>query len=116
MTLLTRRLGRDGPSISPIGFGGWAIGGGDLKSAGWAPQDDWVSIRAIRRAVELGVNWIDTSPAYGFGHSEEVIGLALRDVGQGRRPLVFTKCGTRLDPPDSYRSVTDLRPDHIRGS
>jgi aryl-alcohol dehydrogenase-like predicted oxidoreductase len=89
-TLETRRLGKTDLHITPIGFGAWAIGGADWKF-GWGAQDDADSIGAIRRALELGVNWIDTAAAYGFGHSEEVVARALD--GLSERPLVFTKCG-----------------------
>lgn len=86
----TRTLGRDGPELSVIGFGAWALGGGGW-AFGWGPQDDRESIAAIHRALDLGVNWIDTAAVYGLGHSEEVVGRAVRD----RRDRVFiaTKCG-----------------------
>ncbi len=77
--------------ITPIGFGAWAIGGGDWQF-GWGAQDDAQSVAAIHRALELGVNWIDTAAVYGLGHSEEVVARALRDW-KGARPYVFTKCG-----------------------
>jgi len=83
-----RTLGPTGFDITSIGFGAWAIGG-DRRS-GWGPQDDDESIAAIRRALDLGVNWIDTAPLYGLGHSEEVVGRALR--GMSDPPYVFTKC------------------------
>ena len=86
----TRTLGGTGLEISVVGFGAWAIGGGGWEW-GWGPQDDADSIAAIRRAVELGVNWIDTAPVYGFGRSEEVVGRVLEEIGE--KPLVFTKCG-----------------------
>ena len=77
-------------AITPIGFGAWAIGG-DWEF-GWGAQDDAQSIAAIHRALELGVNWIDTAPVYGLGHSEEVVARALGEW-KGARPYVFTKCG-----------------------
>ena len=77
-------------AITPIGFGAWAIGG-DWEF-GWGAQDDTQSIAAIHRALELGMNWIDTAAVYGLGHSEEVVARALREW-KGRRPYVFTKCG-----------------------
>jgi aryl-alcohol dehydrogenase-like predicted oxidoreductase len=86
----TRKLGRTDLELTTIGLGTWAIGGGNWKF-GWGPQDDQESIRSIQRALDLGVNWIDTAPAYGLGHCEEVVGKALR--GMSRRPLVATKCG-----------------------
>ena len=72
-----------------MGFGAWAIGGGDWEF-GWGPQDDEQSIAAIGRALDHGINWIDTAAAYGFGHSEEIVGRALQGVAE--RPYVFTKC------------------------
>jgi aryl-alcohol dehydrogenase-like predicted oxidoreductase len=95
----TAELGRTGLEITRIGFGAWAIGGGDWEF-GWGAQEDEESIAAIHRALELGVNWIDTAAAYGFGHSEEVVGRALE--GLAERPYVFTKCSL-LEGPD--RSV-----------
>jgi len=86
----TRQLGKSDLQLTTVGLGTWAIGGGDWKF-GWGPQDDQESIRAIHRALELGINWIDTAPVYGLGHCEEVIGQALR--GLNHRPLVATKCG-----------------------
>ncbi|MGA3170883.1 MAG: aldo/keto reductase [Chthoniobacteraceae bacterium] len=90
----TRRLGNSDLHITPIGFGAWAIGG-DWQF-GWGEQDDRDSIGAIHRALELGINWIDTAAAYGLGHSEEVVARA---VGEwtGRKPYIFTKCGIVWD-------------------
>jgi aryl-alcohol dehydrogenase-like predicted oxidoreductase len=73
----TRRLGNSDLEITVIGFGAWAIGGGDWMF-GWGPQDDADSIAAITRAVDLGINWIDTAAAYGLGHSEEMVGRAVK--------------------------------------
>ncbi len=87
----TRRLGNSDLQITSIGFGAWAIGGGGWQFA-WGAQDDRESIAAIHRALDLGVNWIDTAAVYGLGHSEEVVRQALRDR-PGPRPYVFTKCG-----------------------
>jgi aryl-alcohol dehydrogenase-like predicted oxidoreductase len=86
----TAQLGNSGPAITRIGFGAWAIGG-DWQF-GWGAQDDAQSIAAIHRALELGINWIDTAAVYGLGHSEEVVARALREW-KGARPHVFTKCG-----------------------
>ena len=77
--LATTELGHTGMEITRVGFGAWAIGGGGWEF-GWGPQDDEESVAAIHRALELGVNWIDTAAAYGFGHSEEVVGRALAGV------------------------------------
>jgi aryl-alcohol dehydrogenase-like predicted oxidoreductase len=84
----TVALGATGMEISRVGCGAWAIGGAGWWHA-WGDQDDEQSIAAIRRAVELGVNWVDTAPIYGLGHSEEVVGRALQ--GLDDRPYVFTK-------------------------
>jgi len=82
--------------ITPIGFGSWAIGGSGWRGA-WGPQDDGEAIGAIRRAVELGINWIDTAAVYGLGHSEELVARALEDIPESERPYVFTKCERRWD-------------------
>jgi aryl-alcohol dehydrogenase-like predicted oxidoreductase len=94
--LPTRPLGSSGLAITRIGFGAWAAGGGGW-SFGWGPQDDEDSLAAMRRAIERGVNWIDTAAVYGLGHSEEVVGRFLRTLPAGPRPLVFTKCGLIWD-------------------
>jgi aryl-alcohol dehydrogenase-like predicted oxidoreductase len=86
----TRRLGNSDLMITPIGFGAWAVGG--PWQFGWGEQSDDDSIAAIHRALELGINWIDTAAVYGLGHSEKVVARALRDWA-GKRPYVFTKCG-----------------------
>jgi aryl-alcohol dehydrogenase-like predicted oxidoreductase len=87
-----RTLGNSDLHLTPIGFGAWAIGGGNWEFA-WGPQDDSESIAAIHRALDLGVNWIDTAAIYGLGHSEEIVGRALKSASQ--KPLVFTKCSMR---------------------
>lgn len=86
----TRQLGNSDLNITRIGFGAWAIGGGDWQF-GWGHQDDADSIAAIHRALELGINWIDTAAVYGLGHSEEVVAKALA-AWPGQRPYIFTKC------------------------
>jgi aryl-alcohol dehydrogenase-like predicted oxidoreductase len=91
----TKQLGNSDLSITPVGFGAWAIGGSGWEF-GWGEQDDKQSVAAIHRALELGVNWIDTAAVYGMGHSEEVVAFALR-TWPGSRPYVFTKCGLRWD-------------------
>jgi aryl-alcohol dehydrogenase-like predicted oxidoreductase len=91
----TATLGRTGLEITRVGFGAWAIGGSGWDW-GWGAQDDADSIAAIHRALELGVNWIDTAAQYGFGHSEEVVARALEGVEP--RPLVFTKGGQPEGP------------------
>ena len=95
-TLKTTQLGQTGLEITRVGFGAWAIGGGGWEF-GWGPQDDDESIAAIHHALEQGINWIDTAAAYGFGHSEQIVGRALE--GLAERPYVFTKCSL-LEGPD----------------
>lgn len=114
MALKKRQLGTNGLEITTVGFGSWAVGGGGW-SFGWGPQDDEESIAAIRHAVSLGVNWIDTAAIYGLGHSEEVVGRAVRGIPAGERPLIFTKCGlipNRAKPFDVAKR--NLRPESIR--
>ena len=91
----TKKLGNSDLQITPVGFGAWAAGGPGWEFS-WGPQDDADSIAAIRRALELGVNWIDTAAVYGMGHSEEVVARALKQW-RGPRPYVFTKCVLRWD-------------------
>jgi len=90
----TKQLGNSELHITPIGFGAWAIGGGGW-AFGWGAQDDQESIEAIARALDLGVNWIDTAAIYGLGHSEEVVAKALK--GRSNRPYIFTKCSMIWD-------------------
>jgi aryl-alcohol dehydrogenase-like predicted oxidoreductase len=112
--LPTRPLGSSGLEITTVGFGAWAIGGGDWYS-GWGPQDDTQSIAAMRHAIDLGINWIDTAAVYGLGHSEEVVGRLLGELPRGERPLVFTKCGFTWDPNDPMAEARRiLHPDSIR--
>jgi aryl-alcohol dehydrogenase-like predicted oxidoreductase len=108
--LPTTQLGETGLEITRVGFGAWAIGGGGWEHS-WGPQDDGDSIAAIHRALEQGVNWIDTAAAYGFGHSEEVVGRALRGLGDEERPYVFTKAS--LVPGPRGRVVNKLKRDSI---
>jgi aryl-alcohol dehydrogenase-like predicted oxidoreductase len=106
-----QRLGANGPEISAVGFGAWAAGGGNWDW-GWGPQDDDDSIAAIRRAVDGGVNWVDTAAVYGLGHSEEVVGRALRPFKTGEEVFVFTKCGLPWDA--DRKDHNDLTPASIR--
>lgn len=87
-----RTLGNSGLNISVIGLGTWAIGGGDWKF-GWGDQDENAAIAAIRKAIDLGINWIDTAAIYGEGRSEILVAKALKDVPANDRPIVATKCG-----------------------
>jgi aryl-alcohol dehydrogenase-like predicted oxidoreductase len=99
-----RKLGHTDLHLTTMGFGTWAIGGGGWQWA-WGQQDDEASIAAIRRGLDLGINWIDTAAAYGLGHSEEVVGRAL----EGRRGvIVATKCGLVWDEGsgDTYGRLT----------
>ena len=73
----TRQLGKTEIYITPIGLGAWAMGGGDW-AASWGPQDDDESIATIKHALNLGINWIDTAAVYGLGHSEEIVGKAIK--------------------------------------
>src|SRR6202042_1666938 len=86
-SLSLRTLGNSDLELTPIGIGTWAIGGGDWASS-WGPQDDADSIAAIHRAVDLGVNWIDTAAIYGLGHSEEMVGRAVKSLS--RTPSNFS--------------------------
>ena len=85
----TQQLGNSDLQLTAIGFGAWAIGGGDWQYA-WGPQEDRKSIEAIHRALDAGINWIDTAAVYGLGHSEEIVGTALKSVST--KPYLFTKC------------------------
>jgi len=113
-SLPTRRLGKDGPEITRAGFGAWAAGGGGW-SFGWGPQDDDASLAAMRHAIELGINWIDTAAVYGLGHSEELVGRLLKALPGDKRPYVFTKCGLSWDERNPMAELRrDLRPASIR--
>ena len=102
-SLPLRTLGNSDLQLTPIGFGAWAIGGGDWMYA-WGPQDDNESVAAIHRAIDLGINWIDTAAIYGIGHSEEVVARAVKSAS--RKPYVFTKCGIRWGADRTpYRSL-----------
>ncbi|HKV59860.1 MAG TPA: aldo/keto reductase [Ktedonobacteraceae bacterium] len=105
----TRQLGKTDMEITPIGYGSWAIGGNNW-AVGWGPQDDQQAIAAIKRALDLGINWIDTAAVYGLGHSEELVGRALK--GRDERPYVFTKCSRLWD--DNGNPYGNLKADSIR--
>ena len=102
----TVKFGKTGMEITPIGFGAWAIGGGGWAAA-WGPQDDDEAVGAIRRAVELGVNWVDTAAVYGLGHSEELVAQALKSVPESERPYVFTKCSLVWDDAGDISNVLE---------
>ena len=103
-------LGETGMHITRVGFGAWAIGGGGWEF-GWGPQDDDDSVAAIHRALELGVNWIDTAAAYGFGHSEKIVRRALEGLPADERPYVFTKASLVEGPARTV--VHNLKRDSI---
>ncbi|MDZ8236371.1 MAG: aldo/keto reductase [Nostoc sp. ChiQUE01a] len=105
----TKQLGNSELHITPIGFGAWAIGGGDW-AFGWGTQDDEESIAAINRALDLGVNWIDTAAIYGLGHSEEIVAQALK--GRSNRPYIFTKCSLIWN--ENGKIGNSLKADSIR--
>jgi len=91
-----RQLGNTDIHITPVGLGAWAIGGD--WAWGWGPQDDKQSIATIHHALDMGINWIDTAAVYGVGHSEQVVGEAIK--GLSEKPYVFTKCGQVWNGPD----------------
>ncbi len=109
MTLQTKRLGNSDLTITPLGIGAWAMGGGGW-AFGWGPQDDTESIGAIRAAVEGGFNWVDTAAVYGLGHSEEVVARALE--GLSPRPYIFTKCARIWD--ENRQIGKSLKRDSVR--
>jgi aryl-alcohol dehydrogenase-like predicted oxidoreductase len=105
----TRQLGKTDLHITPIGLGTWAIGGGGWAN-GWGSQDDQESIATIKRALGLGINWIDTAAIYGLGHSEEIVGKAIK----GReKPYIFTKCSLKWDEKGNVSN--SLKAASIRG-
>jgi aryl-alcohol dehydrogenase-like predicted oxidoreductase len=101
------QLGATDLWLTPIGFGAWAVGGGDWAFS-WGPQEDVASIAAIHRAIDLGVNWIDTAPVYGLGHSEEIVGKAVKESSV--KPFIFTKCGMVWDDKrEIKRTLLEIR-------
>ncbi|MBU0476986.1 aldo/keto reductase [bacterium] len=105
----TRKLGYSDLNITVIGLGTWAIGGGGWKFA-WGPQDDKESIAAIREAVDIGINWIDTAALYGLGHSEIVVGKAIKEMRE--KPIIATKCCRCWDKKRNI--FNSLKKDSIR--
>jgi aryl-alcohol dehydrogenase-like predicted oxidoreductase len=105
-----RQLGNSDLNITAVGYGAWAIGGSGWQFS-WGTQDDNDSIAAMHRALDLGVNWIDTAAVYGLGHSEEVIGRAIKSWS-GPKPYIFTKCGLRWNASGQVEKV--LRRDSLR--
>jgi aryl-alcohol dehydrogenase-like predicted oxidoreductase len=94
------QLGNSEMWLTPIGFGAWAIGGGNWAFS-WGPQADNASIAAIRKAIDLGVNWIDTAAVYGLGHSETIVGEAVKQSPV--KPFIFTKSGMVWDEKRGIR-------------
>jgi aryl-alcohol dehydrogenase-like predicted oxidoreductase len=109
--LETRAFGKTGLEITPMGFGSWAIGGSGWRGA-WGPQDDDEAVGAIRRAVDLGINWVDTAAVYGLGHSEELVAQALKGIPESERPYVFTKCSLVWDENSEVHNV--LKKDSVK--
>ncbi len=109
MMMQKKQLGNTDMNLTPIGFGSWAIGGGNWEY-GWGAQNDGEAIAAIERALELGINWIDTAAVYGLGHSEELVANAV--AGMKGMPYIFTKCSLIWD--GSRRVGNSLKADSIR--
>jgi len=103
------QFGNTDLKITRIGFGAWAIGGGNW-AFGWGPQDDSEAIAAIHRAIENGMNWIDTAAVYGLGHSEELVGKAVK--GLNKKPYIFTKCGLVWD--EKRKTSQNIKAESIR--
>src|SRR5512136_1275868 len=106
----TRKLGYSDLHLTTIGLGTWAMGGGGW-AFGWGPQDDSDTVAAIRRALELGINWIDTAAVYGVGHAEEMVGKAI--AGRRDEVIIATKC-SRVWKPGETRPFGRLKADSIR--
>ena len=104
----TRKLGNTDLELTTVGLGTWAFGG--PWQWGWGPQDDDDSVRTLRAALDNGINWLDTAPIYGHGRSEEVIGMALKDIAD--KPIVATKCGLLWDQADEKMNC--LKAESIR--
>jgi aryl-alcohol dehydrogenase-like predicted oxidoreductase len=114
MQIRKHPLGASGIEITRVGFGAWAIGGGGWVH-GWGPQDDRTSERAMCRAIELGVNWVDTAAVYGLGHSEQVVGSFLRSLPRSEWPFIFTKCGQIWNERNPMQDTQRLlKPESIR--
>src|SRR5512140_302373 len=103
-----RQLGKTDMQLTTVGLGTWAMGG--PWEYGWGPQDDDEAVAAVLEALDQGINWIDTAPAYGLGHSEELVGRALRQTTH--KPYVATKCGILWN--ERKEKVVHLKRDSIR--
>lgn len=108
-TLPQRQLGTTDMNVTRVGFGAWATGGGE-----WGPQDDQASLGAMSKAIDSGVNWIDTAPIYGHGHSEEVVKRFLQSRSGKDKPYIFTKCGLVWDKKNRNDVKRVLTPESIR--
>jgi len=104
----TRQLGGTDMALTTVGLGTWAMGG--PWEYGWGPQDDDEARATIHEALDAGINWIDTAPAYGLGHSEELVGQVLRQTSH--KPYIATKCGILWN--EKRQKVTHLKRDSIR--
>ncbi|MBS2537127.1 aldo/keto reductase [Catenulispora sp. NF23] len=110
----TARLGTTDLTITRVGFGSWAVSGSGW-SYSWGATDDAESVAAIRHAVDSGVNWIDTAPVYGLGHSEELVGKAVSAYSEADRPYLFTKAGLVWDPENPQAApIRTMRPAGVR--
>ena len=107
----TRQFGKTDMQITPLGLGTWAMGGGNWLNA-WGEQDDKESVATIHRALELGMNWIDTAAVYGLGHSEEIVGQVLKEWRGQDKPYVFTKCSLIWD--DKGEVTNNLKEQSLR--
>jgi len=103
-----RKLGYTDLKLTTVGLGTWAIGG--PWQFGWGPQDDDEAIAAILASLETGINWIDTAPAYGLGHSEELVGKALKQTS--KKPIIATKCSLLWN--DKKEKVSCLKAQSVR--
>lgn len=103
-----RQLGYTDLKLTTVGLGTWAMGG--PWQFGWGPQDDDEAVAAILTALEEGINWIDTAPVYGCGHSEELVGKALKQTSQ--KPFIATKCGVLWN--DEREKISRLKSESIR--
>jgi aryl-alcohol dehydrogenase-like predicted oxidoreductase len=110
-TMLKRKLGFTDLHLTTLGFGAWAVGGGKWEW-GWGPQEDQDSISAIHKALDLGINWIDTAAAYGLGHSEEVVGRALK--GRRDQVILATKCSLVWEDPSTGKISDRLKAWSVR--
>jgi aryl-alcohol dehydrogenase-like predicted oxidoreductase len=108
LNMQKRRLGKTDLVLTTVGLGTWAMGG--PWEFGWGPQDDDEAVGAIIAALDAGINWIDTAPAYGLGHSEELVAMALKQTDH--KPIIASKCGILWN--DKKEKVTCLKKESIR--